>query len=623
MIQIILRKIASPALLLATLVLYSTGCVRGGDESVNLPVDDGRIHVLASQEYSDFPTSRTVIGGQSLDKVFWSELDMIRLFWQEADASGELGGETFDCFRLYPDAALFSSSMADMAEGNYTYYATYPVPESINGTAVTFNLPAKQEGSYDMLDFDIRDQEARASYAGNCDFMLAVPVTGGALTAQSENLSLRFIHQCHVMRVQVPTGRNQWGENVKKLRVEFPTPVVGKMTMDLTNPTATPQLSEGSNAVIAELSKVLSESTEDDPNGSYVWLFLCPTTVDGEVRFTAYDENGRQSSSLSVTMNKALEAGRITPVNLTVPQELPVTWIDFAITGNNLGEEPTSFTVKAPEGALFRNGTDTESFTINPENKYSLGFYDQYDGVENGNIIKDGLCTFTYESEHAVVSEKRGVGSFTPQGRTDVELTVPYLLYEDFSNVGGSGQNNSALELSPYNLPGWSADRFGFQANTAAMVTVYLGSSAIMPGPDEGDNRRGRMDTPFLTSIKDGASVTLQVSFDAGGTKANGTSFGGVAVMYSQFEFGSDTRTGAVAGKGDPIGNTLLSGQEPGTDGSYTYLPKHYDVDVAECTSGHRLAWRTCYRISYAGWSTITGKTANVYIDNIKVSIKK
>lgn len=115
--------------------------------------------------------------------------------------------------------------------------------------------------------------------------MLARPVTAAALTAGSETLAMHFIHQCHVMRVQVPVGRNQWGERVSRLRVEFPAAVVGRMTMDLADPTAAPQLTEGGNTVIAELKNPLTESTEDNPDGNYVWLFLCPGNISGRRPF--------------------------------------------------------------------------------------------------------------------------------------------------------------------------------------------------------------------------------------------------------------------------------------------------------------------------------------------------
>ena len=433
---------------------------------------------------------------------------------------------------------------------------------------------------------------------------------------------MNFIHQCHVLRIQIPEGRNLWGVGVRKLRVEFPRDVVGTMTADMAAPTAPPVLTEGSATVTAVLSEPLHESEEDSPDGAYVWLFLCPGQVSGTVRFTAYDANGYQSGSLEVEMDRMLEAGRITPVNLTVPQELPVAWIDLSVTGNNLGEEPERFTVRAPEGAKFRNGTDTCSFEINSQNSYRLCYYDRYDGIDNGALMKNGEFTFTYESASAVVSERRTVAPFPEAGGTPVGLTVPYLFYEDFSGAAG-GEDDSTVELDGYSLPDWSGSCFGLEAGTAARISAYLGSSAILPDPDSGDNKRGRMDTPLLAAIKEGATVTLDVSFDIGGTSQKGTNFFGQAVVYSQYEFGSDTRTGAVAYT-NGIENTVLAAEDAGTDGSYTSLPLHKEgIEVPGCTNAHRLAWRTSYRIEYAGASTITAKTVYVYIDNIRVSIKR
>ena len=277
--------------------------------------------------------------------------------------------------------------------------------------------------------------------------MLARPVTAAALTAGSETLAMHFIHQCHVMRVQVPVGRNQWGERVSRLRVEFPAAVVGRMTMDLADPTAAPQLTEGGNTVIAELKNPLTESTEDNPDGNYVWLFLCPGNISGDVRFTAYDENGYQSGSLSVPIDRTLEAGRITPVTLTVPDELPVTWLDFSITGNNLGEEPNSFTVTAPDGATFRNGTNKQSFTVNAENKYMLGFYNEVDGRANGDLIKANGLTFTYDTENIVVSDKQPV-DFTPQAHTLSEAAD--LLYQKIQMVQYPAQKQQCQEQSDH-----------------------------------------------------------------------------------------------------------------------------------------------------------------------------
>lgn len=611
-----------PVFVLAALAAaYITGC-SAGKGAVEAP-PAGSVYVRAVQEAArPEPSSRTYIGGEALDRVFWSELDEIGLYWRPSSGGDALSSHTFGCYRIYPDEALFSATIPEMSPGEYVYYGAYPVPQSVSGTSVTYTLPSLQDGTYEMQDADIRESNTHSSYAGNCDFMLAVPVTAGALSAE-ETPSFRFYHQCHVMRIQVPTGRNRWGANIEKLRVQFPSDVVGTLTMDLTDPFAAPRLTNGGNTVWAELKKPLAEFPEDDPDGSYVWLFLCPGAIDGTVTFTAYDENGRQSESIGVRMSKTLEAGRITPVNLTVPQELPLTWIDFSIADNNLGEDPNRFTVKAPEGGRFRNGTDTCSFVTNAENKYSLAFYNEYDDLDNGAILKDGDFTFTYDSENAVVSERRRIGDFVPGGRTAVALTVPYLLYEDFSGIGGVDWNGSTVDLGGYGLGGWSASRFGLQANTAAAISAYLGSSAVMPDPDSGDNKRGRMDTPLLSGLKEGASVTLDVSFDIGGTREKGTNFFGQAYVYSRYAFGSDTRTGPVEYT-NGIENTVVAEEDAGTDGSYTNLPIHKaGIEVPGCTNRHRLSWRTSYRIEYSGASTITGKTVYVYIDNVKVSIKR
>ena len=72
----------------------------------------------------------------------------------------------------------------------------------------------------------------------------------------------------------------------------------------------------------------------------------------------------REASS-SQPIDRTLEAGRITPVNLTIPGSLSITRLTFSIAGNNLGETPNTFTVKAPDGALFSDGSNTQNFTVN------------------------------------------------------------------------------------------------------------------------------------------------------------------------------------------------------------------------------------------------------------------
>lgn len=597
-----LRQIVSFNIISLVISLF-VGC----SSKENTPHPDRQITVYlkAIQQDSDpssSPTTRTAIGGENLDHTYWSERDTIELYWRTTGSSDALNnGQPFSCYRFEGTVSTFSTEMEALPSGSYDYFATYPKPASVNGTQVTYNLPAEQPGTYCPPDL-------HAEYTGNLDFMLATPLSSQPNLDGNNTLTMNFIHQCHVMRIQVPTGRNQWGSPIHKLRVEFPSPVVGKMTMDLTNPTATPTLTEGSNTVTAVLSKPLTESEEDDVNGNYVWLFLCPGTVNGTVRFTAYDENGYQSQSLSIELNKTLEAGKITPVNMTIPQELPVSWIDFSIVGNNLGEDPQSFTVTAPEGATFRNGEATQTFAINSQNKYSLAFYNEVDGIAVGDLLSREGVTITYDTPNVLISEQTAV-TVQPEGHTTTHLTVPYLLYEDFSNVNSfdyetdrSTSNPDAIWLNQYGLTGWSGTRVGVETGKAMRISVRHETIAQYPG---------RMDSPPLSAIKEGHSVKVRLSFNAGQTSE-----------WVRCKVGVTTQNDLHSGNTEPEGG--FTETQFALDADYNNIPNAYTFQsesfLQSCTNQTRLSWNVVREYDFWG-NGGSFRTWFIYLDNIRVSI--
>ena len=283
--------------MVGTAVYFCVGCSAKQDTSKSTAPVEVFLNATAQQEpaASLAPGTKTIIGGDRLDKVFWSERDTISVYWRASGSADALNsGQRFHCYQYSPSVSTFATQMDVMAPGSYDYYAAFPQPAAVSGTQVSYDLPAVQDGTYDMRS----GQSYSAPYTGNLDYMLAEPLTGRPGLASDNAMTMNFIHQCHVMRIQVPTGRNRWGRPIRKLRVEFPSPVVGRMTMDLTAPTAAPSLSDGSNTVTAELRQSFDESAEDASDGKYVWLFLCPGTVNGTVRFTAYDANGYQTESL-------------------------------------------------------------------------------------------------------------------------------------------------------------------------------------------------------------------------------------------------------------------------------------------------------------------------------------
>ncbi len=595
--------------MVGTAVYFCVGCSAKQDTSKSTAPVEVFLNATAQQEpaASLAPGTKTIIGGDRLDKVFWSERDTISVYWRASGSADALNsGQRFHCYQYSPSVSTFTTQMDVMAPGSYDYYAAFPQPAAVSGTQVSYDLPAVQDGTYDMRS----GQSYSAPYTGNLDYMLAEPLTGRPGLASDNAMTMNFIHQCHVMRIQVPTGRNRWGRPIRKLRVEFPSPVVGRMTMDLTAPTAAPSLSDGSNTVTAELRQSFDESAEDASDGKYVWLFLCPGTVNGTVRFTAYDANGYQTESLSLTISKTLEAGHITPVTLTILEELPVTWLDFSITGNNLGESPNFFTVTAPEGATFRNGKNTQTFTVNAENKYSLGFYNTVDDLSIGDMIRNTGITITYDSENARVFEVKKI-DIKAETRNAVNLTVPYLFAENFdgvrafnTNLDQGAGNPNAIWLDDYGLKNWSACRTGAEAGKSLKISVRHETAAQYPG---------RVDSPALSGIKEGKSVNISVTFKSGKTNE-----------YVYCKMGTTTKTGATTGNNEPENGYKELSLDVINDLSYDNIPNTYTVQgescVQNCTNTTRLSWNVVrtYNFSGNGWIS---RTWYIYLDDIKVSI--
>ena len=592
------------AILVGAVLMH--GC-SGNRTSIQEP-DKIKVYVNATHDAA----TRTYIGGENFDETLWSELDKLNIYWSESGSAAAPTGTQFSYYDSYKQQTTFSATLPPMPSGDYTYYGFYPAPDQIDGTHIIYTLPDRQDGTYDMQNIDVREGAAKFElYSGNCDIMIARPVEAPALTDLDDNLQMEFLHQCHVIRIEVPDERNLLGDDIARLRIRFPNDVVGTLELDMTNPEGPATFSNGQSTVWLDLHNALVKGEK-----RYLWMFVAPVHIEGEITFTAYDSNGYQSRDISVTLNKDLLPGRITPITLTIPQELPIKWIDFSIVASHLGEDINQLTITAPEGAIFRNGANSFTFDKNSEDRYALGFYPTIDGVDNESLMT-GDFTVTYDSDNALITEYHSITDLSAE-HTPYSLTVPYLFYEDFSGAKSAsltGASSKATELSSYNLAGWSGHNVDIQEGQAARISTYLG---ILSGsnPDNSNNRRGRLDSPPMSNLKDGASVTLEASFDVGGTTAKSVG----ESVYAEYMFGSDTQTGAISYKTAIANPVFTADQRPESNGSYTNLPTHVITEMPSMTNAHRLSWRSSFTVD--GWG-LTSKEVYIYLDNIKVSIKK
>lgn len=547
------------------------------------------------QVYSLPDGTRTWIDDNDWASTRWDKNDKIAL-WATADGSNyTLNAQHFSLAYFTPSysTAVFSSTVADMPAGTYTYTAVSPVPESVSGTQVSYRIPAEQTGRYE----------------GKWDILAADPLTADALPLfeQSDQMletppshALRFRHKCHALRIEVPAGRNIWGEPITRLVIDFPTEVVGTVSFDAADPSAPMSLTEGSKSITLDLNTPLTDEAEN-----YAWAFINPTTVSGDISFTAYTADGYRSHTLSVPVNREMAAGHITPITLTIPTELPVSYVDFSVTGDssNLGEEPYNLIVKAPEGMTFRNGATEQTFAVDESNKYTVAFY----GDLYGDLLAQQPLQVTFETENALVPQNVSVASFTPEAHLPVTVKIPYLFFEDFSQIttfnakadNGVG-NPDAIDLSQYGLTGWYGARAEGSAGLAIRLRNYS-NAAYYPA---------RIDSPPLAVIKEGHSVKVKVIFNA---DANGRKPGSLRC-----------RVGTSSGGGDFKGNTEIPNQiatlqiAENTQASFTEITGEYTFTIDNANNTTCMAWRY-YRESYF----INIDYTNLWLDNIRVTIVK
>lgn len=506
--------------------------------------------------------------------------------------------------------AYFTSNIASMSEGEYTYYLSYPEPKSVDGTKATFSLPANQSGKYE----------------GRYDIMVAEPVVAEALTTGKKvefNTIMR--HQMHALKITIPERESNFANKLQSLEITFPNNVVGDVSLDVTDPNGELTYSNMSNIISVH-------SDEGFMVGSDIWVFVLPGTVSGEV---SYKINGFEQRSEVATypFERTFERGHVTPVRMAMPPFEKYTAFHFSIGANYLGEDFNFFTL------YDNNGANMGTYYRNAENRYTW----EYSGEMSAEAYSNQSWRLVFDSDNAVVENSVNLGTIRPYFAQNITpVDVPYLLFQDFENVSDEQESNgnNSYQSNDRNQPGvalsgeltgWNGARFWIKPGAARVNSRYQCTKVIKAFSSM---HHGRLDTPTLgdCGLKPGKEPYVMVSFDAA---LNRNSSSSLDLKEGAINLATHTN-GSNPIDGIPTGSTGITSSYDTTlaDFGTTYFTQVLANDAGNDAFGQAFPTytttdfratsntRLCFYPTLSPTSDKTGNIEiNVYIDNIRVWI--
>ena len=573
----------------------------------------------------------------------WSAGDELAVWARNSAGEFTLANQRFYTYGLDISRGFFTTELAEpMPEDVYTYYCTYPVPVAVNGTEVTFNLPAHQDG--------------KAS--GGADIMVATPVKHGPMVQIPEiedhsGMKMQVNRMMHQFRFYIPSDNTVIGdEKLQQIMLTFPSGVAGKVMLDFADPTVAPQLSEPVSSMKLVLDEPLAISG-DEPQ--YACLAIAPKQfAEGDaLQVKAYTEDKIAYFDPIDLRARDFQPGHSTPVRLNVREIVDFAGIlTFTVAVNNLGEDPNVITLTAPEGCNFGDG-GTNVYRYEPGRKIQVGekiVFKFEEDVDAYMAFSGQPIEVSYDSDHALMSETVTMPSITQRGKSEAALTVPYLFYEDFSGVlkdsesngdnsyGSDDRNQPGVSLDgvmPVN--GWNASRYwvkkdggSFRVNMRfQMVRIGIGSF----GYSFTTSHFGRLDTPPLSGLKSGEEVRLKVYFNAGANVNTGSNDEAESGNQTYINLSTHTnQNNPIAGVGTGTGQDgdlsdfgftcYTSAAMPNAFGAEDFsnnYPEH--TATVDATSTTRLCFYPTTAFAKEGLGV--NAEFNVYIDNIKVQIAK
>ena len=581
------------------------------------PIDAGENVEVAKSELSvglPINISRTAIDDEG--RASWTEGDTFTLWAENRTGGFSLSGANFTMMYYWHSyqSAVFTSFANALTEGEYTYYAVAPTPESYANNIANYTIPAVQQGD---------------SFNGAYDVMVATPTKAEAISDEKVNeLALDFHHKMHSLKLTIPEGKNPFSEPISQIVFTFPNKVVGGASVSITNPEKA--------ATVTPTGNTLTINTPSGFNvGDAAWGVILPVAISGEVSYYAVSASGQLTNTRTFALNKECKEGHITPLHITIPEPISPTVLRFAVGKNNLGESVQTITV------LDHSGSAVKTFAANSSNRYD---WIEYSLFNDGTFKNYAGKTFTvrFESTHAIVEKKVQIpSSLNKQGVNTINLDVPYLFYEDFTNIHTSFEKDdervsnlmeaNGMLLNNYMyVSGWNGAHIKGVAGKSVRVNVRHQSTG-------GSTRsNGRLDSPSMKNLKSGANVKLKVEFDMGAYVNSGYSSKNgvfcVAGIHSNAEstilngvvettvFSSVSNdAGRVAGEFSSVCLQTGNLSNNYNNDSFGSTFPTYSYTANNCNSATRLCWFPCSEQN--NWSSVTNAHYYLYIDNVRVSI--
>ena len=534
----------------------------------------------------------------------WNSGDALAVWARSSAGSYVLDGRPFSLLAVGDNrsSAYFTATLdAPMEEGTYSYYVAYPSPVSVDGTIARFVIPAVQDGTA----------------SGGVDVIVAEPVSGPALApiaeaapvSQDDSPKISMKHLLHFLEFYIPDGNNPFGEPLTRIEFSMPKPVVGDLKVDVTD-AGSAVLENGTNSVALDLATPL------DGSGSAVAGIFPPSEAyssEDQMAVTVYSENKWAVLNPFRLAGRTFSSGHLTPVPLRPTVINEFCQLKFTLASNNLGEDPQNIKVSLPQGETWP-GTDSNVLDFTGEHNGLVKVGDTFvlKVKDESQFISLSFKTLavTYESESAIVSETVSIGDLSSVTSSVCSLNCPYLFFEDFSGVETFSYNDEYSWSNPGDksshdfLNGWTGARVGAEAGTAIRIACRRETGLA--------NYPARTDSPFLSGLKTGKTVSLDVKYDYSMNRE------GKANIHQTVYLGYTDKEGGFSSE-DGTGTFPFKFDINETTGSYTNINHTAESTLTGVSAPLRLCWRT---VPETNWGA-NNNTCWLYIDNIKVKIKK